>query len=222
VAGAGGQTPLTPAPGLEAPRVGAVLRATGPRVARDGFGPLLAFFVAWKAVGLLAGIAAAVLTAALLFRYERSRGRPGMVVRLALGLVLIRAVVGLISGSASTYLAQEIAIDTLLGSAFLGSLLVRRPLSGYFAAEVYPLTEEMRAHPVYARTQRVITLAWGLYFLVRAGVRLLAFESLSSSGYVLVVALSDVPFLLALLAWSVWYGSRTLRRELDLLAVPSG
>jgi uncharacterized membrane protein len=174
--------------------------------------------VGWKSVGLLAGIAAAVATAALLFRYERSRGRPGMVVRLALGLVLIRAVVGLISGSASTYLAQEIAIDTLLSSAFLGSLLARRPLTEFFAAEVYPLPEALRQHPVYRRTQRIITLAWGLYFLTRAGVRLLAFLSLSSSGYVLVVAFSDVPFLLALLAWSVWYASRTLRRE-QLLAM---
>jgi uncharacterized membrane protein len=155
----------------------------------------------------------------MLFRYERRRGRPGMVVRLALGLVLIRAVVGLISGSASTYLAQEIAIDTLLSSAFLGSLLARRPLTEFFATEIYPLPEAVRRHPAYRRTHRVITLAWGLYFLTRAGVRLLAFVSLSSSGYVLVVALSDVPFLLALLAWSVWYAARSLRREPELLAL---
>ena len=175
-AGAGGEAALNSAPGLEAPRVWAVLRATGPRVARDGFGPLLAFFVAWKLVGLVAGIAAAVVTAALLFRYERRRGRPGMVVRLALGLVLIRAVVGLISGSASTYLAQEIAIDTLLSSAFLGSLLARRPLTEFFATEIYPLPEAVRQHPVYRRTHRVITLAWGLTSLpprrrAPAGVR---------------------------------------------------
>src|ERR1700704_1655398 len=207
---------LTPAP----PSVAGTLRRTGPRVARDGFGPLVAFFAGWKLVGLVAGIAAAVLVAILLYQYERRRERPGMVVRLALGLVLIRAVVGLISGSASTYLAQEIAIDTLLSSAFLGSLLVRRPLTGFFAAELFPLPDELRRHPVFLHTQRVITLAWGVYFLARAGVRLVAFESLSSSGYVLVVALSDVPFLLALLAWSVWYGSRALRRELELQAAP--
>jgi intracellular septation protein A len=217
--GAGGEAALNSGSGLEAPRVRAVLRATGPRVARDGFGPLLAFFVAWKLVGLLAGIAAAVITAALLFGYERRRGRPGMVVRLALGLVLIRAVVGLISGSASTYLAQEIAIDILLSSAFLGSLLARRPLTEFFATEIYPLPEAVRRHPVYRRTHRVITLAWGGYFLARAGVRLLAFVSLSSSGYVLVVALTDVPFLLALLAWSVWYAAHSLRREPELLAL---
>ena len=47
-------------------------------------------------------------------------------------------------------------------------------------------------------------------------------DHLLLSVLTLVVAVSDVPFLLVLLAWSVWYGSRTLRRELELTAVPSG
>ena len=209
-------------PSVQAPRVRAVLRATGPRVARDAFGPLAAFFVTWKLVGLFAGIAAAVLTAGLLYGYERRRERPGMVVRFSLGLVLIRAVVGLVSGSASTYLGQEIAIDLLLSSVFLGSLLVGRPLTGLFAAEIFPLPEALHDHPVYRRTHRIMTLAWGTYFLARAGVRLLAFVSLSSSGYVLVVALSDVPFLLALLGWSVWYATRQLQREPAFVAAVTG
>jgi hypothetical protein len=46
---------------------------------------------------------------------------------------------------------------------------------------------------------------WGTYFLLRAAVRLAALLTLSTNRYVLVVALSDVPFLLGLLAWSVYY-----------------
>jgi intracellular septation protein A len=210
------------ATGIEPPRVREVLRATGPRVARDAFGPLLAFFVLWRTVGLFAGIGAAVLTAGVLYGYERRRGRPGMVVRLSLGLVLIRAVVGIVTGSAATYLGQEIAIDTLLAGAFLGSLAANRPLTELFAAEVYPLPEALREHPAVRRTHRVITLAWGLYFLTRACVRLLAFVTLTKSAYVLVVALSDVPFLLALLAWSVWYAPRRLQREPAFVAALAG
>ena len=44
-----------------------------------------------------------------------------MIVRLALILVAI-ASVGLSSGSATVYLAQEVAIDTLLGARVLASL----------------------------------------------------------------------------------------------------
>jgi intracellular septation protein A len=179
----------------------------------------VAFFAGWKLVGLVAGIAAAVLVAILLYQYERRRERPGMVVRLALGLVLIRATVGLISGSASTYLAQEIAIDSLLSAAFFGSVVAGRPLTELFADEVYPMPEHLRQLPVYRAALRRVAIVWGAYFLLRAGVRLLAFATLSTNAYVLVVALSDVPFLIALLGWSVWFTTRTVRRD-PAFAIP--
>ena len=201
------------APSAPPPGVAGTLRRTGPRVARDGFGPLLAFFVTWKLVGLVAGIAAAVLVAGLLYRYERRRARPGMVVRLALGLVLIRAAVGLVSGSAATYLGQEIAIDLLLGSVFVASVIAGRPLTELFADEIFPMPDSLRGRPVYRNALRRIALVWGAYFLVRAGVRAVAFLALTKDAYVLVVALSDVPFLIGLLGWSVWYTTRTVRRD---------
>ncbi len=58
---------------------------------------------------------------------------------------------------------------------------------------------------------RILTVTWGAYFLARALVRLAAFETLSTDAYVLVVALSDVPFLIALLAWSVAFTARRFR-----------
>jgi len=60
---------------------------------------------------------------------------------------------------------------------------------------------------------RTVTLAWGIYYLVRAVVRLIALLTLSTDSYVLVIALSDVPFLLAMLAWSVYYTAGAFRRS---------
>src|SRR3954452_16557090 len=88
--------------------VGAAVRRSGPRLLRDGFGPLAVFFVGWKLLGLGAGIGLAVLFGVSVFVHERRRGQPAMVVRLALVLVAIRATVGFSSGSATAYLAQEI------------------------------------------------------------------------------------------------------------------
>src|SRR4051794_18143382 len=51
------------------------------------------------------------------------------IVRLALVLIMIRATVGVVSGSASTYLATEIGIDALLASIVLGSLATQRPFA---------------------------------------------------------------------------------------------
>jgi hypothetical protein len=60
---------------------------------------------------------------------------------------------------------------------------------------------------------RTITLVWGGYFLTRAAVRLIALLTLSTDHYVLVVALSDAPFLVLLLAWSVYYSFSEFRRS---------
>jgi intracellular septation protein A len=194
------------------PTVGGVMRQSGPRLARDAFGPLLSFFVVWKLAGLYAGIAAAVAVGVLLYLYERHHGRPGLIVRLSLGLVLLRACVGLISGSTDAYLAQEIAIDCLLTTLFLGSVAIGRPVTELFAREIFPVPDSIRAAPEYRGLFRTITLVWGAYFLLRGCVRLAAFLALSKDAYLAVVAASDVPFLLGVLAWSVWFSARRMRR----------
>ena len=191
----------------------AVVRRAGPRLVRDGFGPLAAFFLGWKLIGLTAGIAAAVLFGLSVFVHERRQGRPAMVVRLALVLVAIRATVGLTSASASVYLAQEIAIDTVLGCVVFASLAGRRPFASWFAEEIYPLPQEVQDSETFQRAMRTITAVWGTYFLARALVRLTALLTLSTDRYVLVAALSDAPFLVGILAWSVYYTSRSLRRS---------
>lgn len=185
---------------------------------RDALGPIASFFVAWKLVGLVAGIAAATLLAAVIYRHERRAGRPAMVVRVAFALVLIRAVVGLTSGSARVYLGQEAAIDAMLGITVLAFLVAGRPLASFFAREIYPFPDEVRHSPEFVRVFRIISFVWGAYFLVRAAVRLTAVLTLSVDGYLLVDALTGAPFLLALLAWSVTFTIRTLESQPELTA----
>jgi intracellular septation protein A len=189
----------------------AVVRRAAPRLVRDGFGPLAVFFAGWKLIGLTAGICMALLFGAVVFIHERRQGRPATVVRVALVLVAVRAVVGLSSASASVYLAQEIGIDTLLGSVILASLASKRPFASWFADEIYPIPAQARDSDTFRGTMRTITSAWGVYFLTRALVRLSALLTLSTNRYVLVVALTDAPFLIAMLAWSVYYTTSAFR-----------
>jgi hypothetical protein len=190
-----------------------IIRRAAPRLVRDGFGPLATFFLGWKLIGLTAGIGISVLFGLSIFLHERRQGRPAALVRVALVLVAIRAIVGLSSGSASVDLAQEIGIDLLLGCAVLGTLAAARPISTWIAADVYPFTDDMRRSQTFRDVMRRITIVWGVYFLIRAAVRLTALLTLSTNRYVLVVALSDVPFLLALLAWSVYFTTSAFRRS---------
>lgn len=54
-----------------------ILVGSGPRFARDAFGPVLAFYIGWEFVGLWAGMALAVGVSAFAYLYERRRERPG-------------------------------------------------------------------------------------------------------------------------------------------------
>jgi hypothetical protein len=193
--------------------IGGVLRRAGPRLVRDAFGPLAIFFTGWKLIGLTAGICMAMLFGASVFVHERRQGRPATVVRLALLLVAIRAIVGFTSGSATVYLAQEIGIDTLLSCAVFASLASRRPFASWFAAEIYPFPQEVRQSDTFRQVIRIITTVWAIYFLLRALVRLTALLTLSTDRYVLVIALTDAPFLIALLAWSAYYTAGVFRRS---------
>jgi hypothetical protein len=201
-----------PAPG-EVLEPGRIIRTAAPRMVRDAFGPLATFFVGWKLFGLTAGIFLALAFGLTVFVHERRQGRPAALVRVAMVIVCIRAIVGLSSGSATVYLAQEIGIDLLLATAVLSGLASGRPLAAWVASDVYPFTPEMRASATFSRVMRTITLVWGFYFLTRAAVRLAALLSLSTDSYVLVIALSDVPFLIAMLAWSVYYTAAAFRRS---------
>ncbi|TMK97143.1 MAG: hypothetical protein E6G34_13565 [Actinobacteria bacterium] len=198
---------------LEPVAVRGVARRAAPRLVRDGFGPLALFFAGWKLIGLSAGIGCAVVFGAAVYMHERRRGRPAMIVRLALVLVAIRATVGLASDSATAYLGLEIAIDTVLGSAVLASLASARPFASWFADEIFPLPAPVRESETFLATMRTLTLVWGLYFVVRALVRLSALLTLGTDRYVLVSALTDVPFLIALLVWSVRYTTAAFRRH---------
>jgi uncharacterized membrane protein len=191
----------------------AIIRMAGPRLVRDGLGPLATFYLGWKLLGLTPGIVLAVVFGVSVYLHERRQGRPATLVRIALVLVCLRAIVGLSSGSASVYLAQEIAIDLVLACVFFASVAAARPISAWVAADVYPFTPEMRASDTFRRVMRAVTAVWGGYFLVRAAVRLAALLTLSTNSYVLVVALSDAPFLIALLAWSVYHTIGAFRRD---------
>jgi len=209
--------PVQPAPeGLElsAPvQQGAILRLVAPRMVRDALGPLAVFFAGWKLVGLAAGISSALVFGLAVLLNERRQGRQAALVRVTLALVCLRAIVGFTSGSATVYLAQEIGIDLLLGSTVLATLAAARPISSWIAADVYPFPTELLESQTFREVMRTITLVWGIYFLLRATVRLIALLTLSTDSYVLVIALSDAPFLIALVAWSVRHSVGAFRRS---------
>ena len=190
----------------------AILFGSGPRFARDAFGPVLAFYVGWKLVGLVLGIALASTVSLLAYRYERRRERPGMIARLALVFIVVQASIGLASNSAKIYLAQPVVGSGAFGLAFLVSGILRRPLAGVFAREMYDFPPEVRASATFTAVFCRISMAWGGYLLLRSGMRLLSL-SMSVERFLVVNLLTGLPLTAGMITWSVWYSVRSFRRS---------
>lgn len=190
-----------------------ILLGSGPRFLRDGFGPVLGFYVGWKIAGLVAGVALATAVALLALRLARRQERRGSLVKLALASVIVQAVIGLVSNSATVYLAQPVLINAAIGIAFLASAFTRRPIIGIFAEEMYPFPEEVRASETFRRVFARCSVAWGLYQLLRSGIRLLVLTQTSVDAYVVVNFATGIPMLSAMFAWTTWYSVRGFRRS---------
>jgi intracellular septation protein A len=191
----------------------AIVFGSGPRFTRDAFGPVLAFYVVWKLVGIVPGILAATAVSLLAVRYERKRDRSGLVVRIALALVLIQAVVGIATRSAEIYLIQPVIVSALYGVAFIVSPWFGRPLTAIFANELYPFPPEVQQSASFRRIFSRLSYAWGGYQLVRSTIKAAALIGLGVDIYVVVNFATGAPMLAGMMSWSIWYTVRSFRRS---------
>ncbi|HEX6312523.1 MAG TPA: VC0807 family protein [Acidimicrobiia bacterium] len=191
----------------------AIAFGSGPRFTRDAFGPVLVFYVVWKLVGIVPGILAATAVALAAVYYERKRDRAGLVVRIALALVLVQAVVGIVTRSAEIYLIQPVIVSGIYGLAFLVSPALGRPLTAVFASELYPFPLEVRESESFRRIFSRLSYAWGVYQLVRSTLKAAVLIGLGVDLYVVVNFLTGAPMIAGMMSWSIWYTVRSFRRS---------
>ncbi len=197
------------------PSVTALLLGSGPRFARDAVAPPLAFYLAFKALGLTSAILAATLVSAAIWWWERRRARTGIGASVGFAVALGQALAGLTTGSAAAFFAPGVLVNALYGLAFLGSVVIGRPLAGVFAGETYPFPPAVKVSATYRRVFSRVSIVWGTYLLARSAVRLLTLAHGDVDVIVAVNVLTGVPFTAALTTWSIWYGVRGFRRSAE-------
>jgi hypothetical protein len=174
---------------------------------------VLVFYLVWKLVGIVPGILAATAVALAAVYYERRRDRAGLVVRIALALGLIQAVVGIVTRSAEVYLIQPVIVSGLYGIAFLVSPMLGKPLTAVFANELYPFPPEVRESDSFRRIFSRLSYAWGGYQLVRSALKAAVLIGLGVDIYVVVNFLTGAPMIAGMMSWSIWYTVRAFRRS---------
>lgn len=207
--------PTAPSGPPPEPSLRSILAAGLPGFLREGFVPLLAFYAGLRLAGLGGGVAAALATAGLIYAWERSRGREGLLLRLSLAFVVVQAGIGLVSHSTTAYLAAPVLANAVWGIAFLASAAIGRPLSGALAAAWYPFPPAYRRTPAFVRVFSIESIVWGIYLLARSGLRLAYLQGGSTGGYVVVAFATGAPLTLALVVWSAWYALRRLGADAE-------
>jgi intracellular septation protein A len=183
-----------------------------PQFAGEAVAPVLIFYAVWKLWGLGPAIVASTVAYLVLAAWIMRRGRDVTLVAVGAVFVVIQALVGLASHSATVYLAQPVVLSALWSLAYFVSVAIRRPLIGVFAGVWYPFPAWFRASEPYKREFGFQSVVWGLYFLARAGLRLWALLDSGVGGFLVVSFLTGTPVLAALIAWGIWHARRSFAR----------
>jgi intracellular septation protein A len=183
-----------------------------PQFLGEAVAPVLVFFAAWKAAGLGPAIAASTVVYLALAVLLLRRGRDIALIATGAVFVVIQAIVGLLSHSATVYLAQPVVLSTLWSVAYFASVAVGRPLIGVFANAWYPFPPWFRASAPYTREFGLQSIVWGVYCLARAALRLYVLLHSGVGGFVVVSLVTGFPFLFGLVFWGIWHARRVFSR----------
>jgi hypothetical protein len=184
-----------------------------PQFTGEAVAPVLVFFGVWKAAGLGPAIVASTVVYLALAVLLARRGRDLTLIAIGAVFVVIQAIVGLASHSATVYLAQPVVLSALWAVAYFVSVAIGRPLIGVFANAWYPFPAWFRASAPYKREFGMQSVVWGVYCLARAGLRLFVLLHSGVGSFVLISLVTGFPFFFLLVFWGIWHARRVFSQR---------
>ncbi len=198
------------------------MRHAMPNVIEAKVVPVIVFLGLLRLAGTRPALVGALAwsLAALVRRRRKTDRTPGLLVLTALGLAA-RTVVALLTGSLVLYFIQPTVATALVGLAFLGSVLVRRPLVERLILDLCPIDDATRSHPVLRRFFTQVSLLWAFTSMVNFGITLWVLLSRSSTTFVVVKSmLGPITTVVTLsIAW-LWFRASVTRSSALLAPVP--
>jgi hypothetical protein len=217
--------PTTSAPGTapsSRPGLGAVVRRVMLSITVACAIPAALFYTvfAFAGVWVAIGVALAWSYGALAWRAATGRRTSGLLV-LTAAVMTGRTLISVAAGSTFLYFLQPIVTDTVVGLAFLVSLLGARPLVARLAGDFYPMTAEIAARPRVQRLFRGLTAMWALLYLGKATFTLWLLLSASLADFVLIKMVTVTLVNFSAAGPTILIASTVGRREGLLSVVPA-
>lgn len=154
---------------FELPRFRVLLRHALPRFVEGVIAPVAVFYLALLLLGQSGAVAVAVLWVfgGIVLRLVRRGPVPGTLMLAALG-VSARAVLALGTGNPKLFFLQPTLGTLLVGTVFLASVPLGRPMAQKVATDLVPLPDAFLAHDRVRRFFLRVSLLWALVFFANA------------------------------------------------------
>ena len=124
----------------------------------------------------------------------------------------------LTTGNTFVYFLQPVVSDGIVAVVFLVSLATARPLVARLAADFYPMSAGVAAHPHVRCLFWRLTLMWGAVCVAKSAVGYWLLASLSVADFVLIKSSAMIAMTVLAVGVTVWASARVMRRD-GVLAV---
>lgn len=176
--------------------------------------PAALFYATFELLGLTPAILAALgwSYAALAWRRVTHLPTSGLLI-LTSTILTIRTIFTLSTGNTFVYFLQPVISDAIVAAVFLLSLGSARPLVTRLAADFYPMSPDLNAHPRVRRLFWRLTAMWGVVCILKAIVGYWMLESMSVGTFVLVKSSTMIGMTVAAVAVTIVAALVVLRHE---------
>lgn len=180
--------------------------------------PAVIFYLLYRFWEFLPAVLAVLTWSAAVFWLHRRRTRHADVFSATtFAFACVSATVGVVTQDPVLYLAAPSFENLVYGLIFLGTALAGRPLLGQFARRLYPIPPRVEHAPEFRRAILFTSLVWFIGLAGRAVVRLWLIslwvaDVLTLELYLVLNTVSGWPFNLGLVAFTVWYPVRAMKR----------
>jgi hypothetical protein len=137
---------------------------------------------------------------------------PAILILGTLGLV-VRTLVGLLSGSMFAYFLQPLATTVALGALFFGSVLIGRPVIGHLAHDFCPIAPEVASRPAIVQLFVGLTFLWAGVHVLTAATTFGMLVSLPVPAFILLKTVTSFAITIAAIVLTVSWSIRIARRE---------
>jgi hypothetical protein len=210
---------VTDLPAFEIPRLRNMARHAFPTLLEGTLVPVGLFWLMLRFVGVTGALVAGITWSytAILYRLLTRRRISGLLL-LGAATITARTVIAMATGSVIVYFLQPTLGTFLIGTVFLGSAAIGRPLAERLARDFCPVPPDTLSHPKMRRFFIRISLLWAFVQLANATVALWLLFSQSVGTFVLArSAVSGCLTVSAIAASTFWFRRYTARHGIEVV-----